>query len=286
MRRRRFVGLISHCILALSWLASITRVVAADVTLAWDADSDPNVVGYRLHSGITSGVYTQTTEVGSALAVSVSNLVNGNTYFFVVTAYNAAAVESAPSNEVSYTASTSTPTPPPTPTPSPAPTSTPTPTPTPGDVVKLSFPATPDLNQSQKIRADGKVNLPLIGEVTAAGKTLLSFQNELVRLYKPQLRNSEVVVTLEMGIIQVVVSGAVLKPQKSQFDRPTSVFQAIIEAGGVNEFGNLKKVRLIRTVNGRQHTQILDLRSTLRGEATQAFYIKDGDVIFVPQSLF
>jgi polysaccharide biosynthesis/export protein len=274
MRLCCFVGLISPCILALSWLASITRVVAADVTLAWDADSDPNVVGYRLHSGITSGVYTQTTEVGSALAVSVSNLVNGNTYFFVVTAYNAAAVDSAPSNEVSYTASTSTPTPPP------------TPTPTPGDVVKLSFPATPDLNQSQKIRADGKVNLPLIGEVTAAGKTLLSFQNELVRLYKPQLRNSEVVVTLEMGIIQVVVSGAVLKPQKLQFDRPTSVFQAIMEAGGVNEFGNLKKVRLIRTVNGRQHTQILDLRSTLRGEATQGFCIKDGDVIFVPQSLF
>src|SRR6266478_7015815 len=102
MRRRRFVGLISHCILALSWLASITRVVAADVTLAWDADSDPNVVGYRLHSGTTSGVYTQTTEVGNVTAASVSNLVNGNTYFFVVTAYDANAIESAPSNEVSY----------------------------------------------------------------------------------------------------------------------------------------------------------------------------------------
>jgi polysaccharide export outer membrane protein len=156
----------------------------------------------------------------------------------------------------------------------------------PGDVIKLSFPATPDLNQSQKIRADGKVNLPLIGEVTAAGKTLLSFQNELVRLYKPQLRNSEVVVTLESGIIQVVVSGAVVKPQKLQFDRPTSVFQAIMEAGGVNEFGSLKKVRLIRTVNGQQQSQVLDLTPTLRGENTQAFYIKDGDVIFVPQSPF
>src|SRR6266404_4733971 len=145
MRLGRSVALVSRSILALTWLASITRVVAGTVTLAWDADSDPSVVGYRLHSGITSGVYMQTTEVGSALAVSVSNLVNGNTYFFVVTAYNAAAVESAPSNEVSYTASTSTPTPPPTPTPSPAPTSTatptPTPTPMPGDVVKLSFPA-------------------------------------------------------------------------------------------------------------------------------------------------
>src|SRR5438309_8922 len=131
----RFVRLVSPCTLALTWLAFITRVVAGNVTLAWDADSDPSVIGYRLHSGTTSGVYTQTTEVGSALAASVSNLANGNTYFFVVTAYNAAAVESAPSNQVSYIASTSTPTPTPspapTPTPTPAPTPSPTPTPTP-----------------------------------------------------------------------------------------------------------------------------------------------------------
>jgi protein involved in polysaccharide export with SLBB domain len=59
-----------------------------------------------------------------------------------------------------------------------------------------------------------------------------------------------------------------------------------MEAGGVNEFGNLKKVRLIRTVNGQQQSQVLDLTPTLRGENTQAFYIKDGDVIFVPQSPF
>src|SRR6266404_1267405 len=137
MRLGRFVRLVSPCILALTWLASITRVVAGNVTLAWDPDSDPNVVGYRLHSGTTSGVYTQTTEVGNATAASVSNLVNGNTYFFVVTGYNAAAVESAPSNEVSYIAPTSTPTPTPsptptpTPTPTPAPTSTPSPTPSP-----------------------------------------------------------------------------------------------------------------------------------------------------------
>src|SRR5882724_8922454 len=131
MRRCRFVGLVTYCILALTWLASITRVVAGKVTLAWDPDSDLNVVGYRLYSGTTSGVYTQTTEVGNVTAASVSNLVNGKTYFFVVTAYGATAVESAPSNEVSYIAPTSTPTPTPSPTPKPTPSPTPTPTPTP-----------------------------------------------------------------------------------------------------------------------------------------------------------
>ena len=156
----------------------------------------------------------------------------------------------------------------------------------PGDVIKLSFPATADLNQSQKIRADGKVNLPLIGEVTASGKTLPDFQNELVRRYKPQLRNSEVVVTLESGTVQVVVSGSVQKPQTLQFDRPTTVLQAIMAAGGVNEYGTLKKVRLIRTINGQQQGQVLDLSPGLKRETSQAIYVKDGDVIFVSQSLF
>jgi len=156
----------------------------------------------------------------------------------------------------------------------------------PGDVVKLTFPAAPDFNQTQKIRADGKLSLPLIGEVTASGKSVPQFQNELIQLYKPQLRNSDVIVTLENAVGQVVVSGAVARPAKLTFERPTTVLQAIMEAGGINEFGNLRKVHLIRTVNGKQRTQVLDLRPTLAGKATSAFYIRDGDVIYVPQSMF
>src|ERR1039457_6769143 len=57
----------------------------------------------------------------------------------------------------------------------------------PGDSVKLTFSGAPELSQSQKIRADGKLNLPQIGEVNAAGKSLLQFQSELVRLYQPKL---------------------------------------------------------------------------------------------------
>lgn len=155
-----------------------------------------------------------------------------------------------------------------------------------GDVIKLTFPGAPEMNQSQKIRADGKVSLPQVGEVTASGKTVIDFQNDLVRLYKTQLRNSEVVVTLESSVVQVVVSGSVAKPGKLTFDRPTTVFQAIMEAGGANEYGRLNKVQIVRTVNGSQLTQILDLRPTLSGKTTNAFYVRDGDVIFVPQSAF
>src|SRR4029077_1415566 len=114
--------------------------IYADVTLAWDPDSDPSVVGYRLYSGTASGVYTQTTEAGSATSMVISNLAAGKTYYFAVTGYNSSAVESAFSNQISYTAPGSSPTPTPTasptagPSPTPPPTSSPSATPTPTPV--------------------------------------------------------------------------------------------------------------------------------------------------------
>ncbi len=156
----------------------------------------------------------------------------------------------------------------------------------PGDVINLSFPGATELNQSQRIRADGKISLPLLGEVTASGKTLPGFQSELARLYKPQLRNSEVLVTLESGTATVYVSGFVGKPGKFSFDRPTTVFQAIMEAGGVTDYGSLSNIHLVRTVNGEQHTQIINLRPAMSGTTTKANYVKDGDVIYVARSLF
>ena len=88
---------------------------ALSVGLAWDPAS--NAAGYYLSAGTTSGVYLQTIAVGNTMTTLVSNLVAGQKYFFAVTAYDASGVESAPSNEVSYTASTSTPTPTPIPLP-------------------------------------------------------------------------------------------------------------------------------------------------------------------------
>jgi polysaccharide export outer membrane protein len=155
----------------------------------------------------------------------------------------------------------------------------------PGDSVKLTFPGATELSQSQKIRADGKLSLPQIGEVKAAGKSLPQFQSELVRLYRSQLRNTDILVTLESGVMQVYVSGAVHKPGKLSFDRPTTILQVIAEAGGTNEFGSLRRVRVVRLENGQQRVHILDLRSGTKG-ATGAFYVRDGDIITIPESAF
>ena len=155
-----------------------------------------------------------------------------------------------------------------------------------GDVVKLTFSSAPELNQAQKVRADGKLSLPLVGEVDASGKTVAQLQTELMQLYKSQLKTPEMTVSLETSLTTVVVSGAVSKPGKIAFERPTTVFQAIMQAGGPSEFGTLKHVRLVRTVNGVQKSQVMNVHDTLIGQGTKPFYVRDGDVIYVPQSPF
>jgi len=155
-----------------------------------------------------------------------------------------------------------------------------------GDVVKLTFSAAPELNQSQKVRSDGKLSLPLVGEVDAAGKTIGQLQGDLIQLYKSQLKTPEVTVSLEASLTTVVVSGAVNHPAKIAFERPTTVFQAIMEAGGPSEYGTLKKVRLVRTVNGVQKSQVMNVQDTLVSQGTKPFYVRDGDVIYVPQTVF
>ena len=156
----------------------------------------------------------------------------------------------------------------------------------PGDTIKVSYSDETVPDQTQKIRRDGKVSLPLIGEVTAAGKRIIDFQNELVSLYEPQLETSGVLVTLESGSVGVIVSGFVNKPAKLSFDRPTTVYQAIMEAGGVSDYGSLRNIHLTRIINGEQRTETLSLKPAIRGNPTKPKYVQDGDVIYISRSLF
>jgi polysaccharide biosynthesis/export protein len=156
----------------------------------------------------------------------------------------------------------------------------------PGDVIKLTFAEESDLDQSQRIRRDGKVSLPLIGEVTAAGKRVIDFQHELTRRYEDQLDNPEVLVTLENGSATVIVSGFAQNPGKVVFDRPTTVYQAIMQAGGVSDYGSLSNIHLTRIINGVQRTESISLKPSIRGQPIQPEYVQDGDVIYISRSLF
>jgi polysaccharide biosynthesis/export protein len=156
----------------------------------------------------------------------------------------------------------------------------------PGDTLKFSFAEESDMDQTQEIRRDGKVSLPLIGEVTAAGKRIIDFQHQLRSRYEDHLDNPELLVTLESGTASVIVSGFANKPGKIEFDRPKTVYQVIMEAGGVSDYGSASNVHLTRIINGVQRTETISLRPSIRGEPTQPEYVQDGDVIYIARSWF
>jgi len=156
----------------------------------------------------------------------------------------------------------------------------------PGDVIKASYADESIPDQTQKIRRDGKVSLPLIGEVTAAGKRVIDFQHELVRRYEGQLESNEVLVTLENGTATVTVAGFANKPGAYPFDRPTTVYQAVMQAGGVSDYGSPSNIHLTRVIGGAQLTETVNLRPAIRGQALRPEYVQDGDVIYIGRSWF
>src|SRR5262245_17798059 len=156
----------------------------------------------------------------------------------------------------------------------------------PGDMIKVSYADETVPDQTQRVRMDGKVSLPLVGQVTAAGKRPIDFQHELASRYEGKLDNSEVLVTLEDGRATVVISGFANKPGPITFDRPTTVYQAIMGAGGVSDYGSASNVHLTRIINGEQHTEIINLRPAIRGQPLRPEYVQDGDVIYIARSWF
>jgi len=81
---------------------NIHTALAADVTLQWDPNPEPNIAGYKIYYGTQSGNYTTTLDVGNFTSCVISDLDPGQTYFFAATAYNTDSYESDYSNEVSY----------------------------------------------------------------------------------------------------------------------------------------------------------------------------------------
>jgi hypothetical protein len=99
-------------LLVLAHVLAVALLIAAptasaqgetSVTLAWDPSPDSAVAGYRLYDGVASAAYTNVMDLGNATSGMVSNLVNGVTYYFAVTAYDTNGQESDFSDEISYT---------------------------------------------------------------------------------------------------------------------------------------------------------------------------------------
>lgn len=151
-----------------------------------------------------------------------------------------------------------------------------------GDVVRITFPGTKDLDDTQQIRRDGKLSLKQGGEIVAAGKNLADLEKEILKIYEPILVVKQVSVTLGSSAYPIFIIGAVLKPGKLMADRPLTVFEAVMEAGGPDfAKANLKEVLLFRQGPEGLATFKFNLKATLQGLSAPESYVKPSDVIYV-----
>ena len=155
----------------------------------------------------------------------------------------------------------------------------------PGDILKITFPGAPNLNvPTEAIRRDGKITLPLIGEVVAADKTPAQFESDLIKLYAGQLVLKEVNVSVEASIFSVYVTGTVLRPGRVDSNKPLTALQAVMEAGGFDySKADMKHVKVTRTAGRTNEHFTLNLKQVLEGIEPQPFFLKPGDIVFVPE---
>lgn len=155
----------------------------------------------------------------------------------------------------------------------------------PGDTVRISFPSTPSMKEEvQQIRRDGRINLPLVGEIKAADKTPKELEQELEKALEPQLTSKEVKVAVVSSSLFVYVSGAVMRPGKVLSDRPLTAFDAIMEAGGFDSTrANTKNVLIIRQEGGVSKSYPINMKAVLEGAQVEVFYLKPGDIVQVPE---
>lgn len=156
-----------------------------------------------------------------------------------------------------------------------------------GDVLEIKHFYTPELNETVSIRPDGRISLPIAGEVQAEGQTPAGLRDVLSERYARTLRDHEVaVVVKEFAGRRIYVGGEVLTPGVIRPPGTITALQAILEAGGAKSSARLENVVILRN---QGTTEPLFMTVDLRGGVTEGVSRNDvallpSDIVFVPKT--
>jgi polysaccharide export outer membrane protein len=153
----------------------------------------------------------------------------------------------------------------------------------PGDKLRIEVYKDPQLSQSVQVRPDGKITLPLIGDLEANGSTPLELRDTIAKSLKEYITNPTVtVIVVEALASKVYVMGEVTHPGTMELHGPTTILQALAMAGGFKEFANTKDVKVLRPKSGNSVETIrFNYKDVLNGDA-KPFYLRSGDTVVVP----
>ena len=155
----------------------------------------------------------------------------------------------------------------------------------PEDVVEISVFKVPELSRSVQVADGGTINLPLVGEIQAAGKTARDIELDLTKkLGDKYLRSPQVTVFVkEYNSQRVTVEGAVKKPGVYPIRGKTSLISMLANAGGLEELADNSNVIVVRQSNGKRSAGRFDIDSIRKGTAADPALLQ-GDVVIANTS--
>lgn len=154
----------------------------------------------------------------------------------------------------------------------------------PDDVLHVMFWRDKDLTNEVTVRPDGRITLPLLNDVVAAGLTPDELRAKLMSDAQRFVEDPNVtVVVKQINSRKVFITGMVGKPGAYPLASNITVLQLISMAGGLNEYANTKKIRILRGASGNQQSLPFNYKDVAKGNnLEQNVELKPGDTVVVP----
>src|ERR1700740_2774195 len=154
----------------------------------------------------------------------------------------------------------------------------------PQDVLRIDVWKEPDLKRQVAVRPDGKISLPLLDDVQAAGLTPLELRNFLREGLKEYITDPQVTITVsEINSRRIFVTGEVTRSGTFALLPNMTVLQALSSCGGFTQFANTKKIYLLRMEGAKQVKIPVNYKELIKGRKPEInILLQDGDTIVVP----
>ena len=152
------------------------------------------------------------------------------------------------------------------------------------DVLAINVWKEPDLSRSIQVRSDGKISLPLVGEVQAAGRTPLQLEQDIATKLRNFITKPEVTVIVEqINSKKFNILGQVAKPGSYSLALAPTVLDAIAVAGGLRDFAKQKSIYILRQNPSGGETRIaFNYKDFIKGKTRSELKLEPHDTVVVP----
>lgn len=154
----------------------------------------------------------------------------------------------------------------------------------PQDVLRIDVWKEPDISRSIPVRPDGKISLPLLSDVQAAGLTTMELAASIREGLKKFINSPQVTVSVtEINSRRVYCTGEVMKPGALSLLPSMTALQALSSCGGFTQFARIKNIYILRVENGKQVQHPFNYKDVVKGKKPEDnILLQPGDVIVVP----